>query len=89
MMYGGELDVESAAAGVGVAGSDDSGDGLFWAAVITAIVLAIRYLTGAGGHRNPIRLRRVGRDVLAEALRPRRDRRRRDRKRLTLLREHR
>ena len=41
---------------------------LFWAAVITAIVLAVRYLGGGGSHRNQASAgsARAAEDMLAE-----------------------
>ncbi len=48
---------------------------LFFAVVITAIVVAVRYLTGGGhqGHGQSPTHARAAEDVLAQALRTRRD----------------
>ena len=63
---------------------------LFWAAVITALVLAVRYLTGAGGHRNLGNSASTrAEDVLAERFARGEIDDDEYRKRLTLLREHR
>ena len=64
---------------------------LFWAAVITAIVLAIRYVAGGGRDRNQTRAgsARTAEDVLAELYARGEIDDDEFRKRLTLLREHR
>ena len=63
---------------------------LFWAVVITAIVLAIRYLTGTGGHRKPDDSAFTrAEDVLAERFARGEIDDDEYRKRRTLLREHR
>ena len=64
---------------------------LFWAAVITAIVLAVRYLGGGGSHRNQASAgsARAAEDMLAERYARGEIDDDEFRKRLTLLREHR
>ncbi len=64
---------------------------LFWAAVITAIVLAIRYLSGGASHRNQASAgsARGAEDVLAERFARGEIDDDEFRRRLTALREHR
>ena len=64
---------------------------LFWVAAITAIVLAIRYLTSSGGHRGgPVRYGPPRpEDVLAERFARGEIDDDEYRRRITLLREHR
>ena len=64
---------------------------LFWAAVITAIVLAVRYLAGGNHHQNQAGAgsARVAEDMLAERYARGEIDDDEFRKRLTLLREHR
>jgi putative membrane protein len=63
---------------------------VFWAILITAVVLAVRYLAGAGGHRNPPAPGSArAEDVLAERFARGEIDDDEFRRRLTLLREHR
>jgi putative membrane protein len=64
---------------------------LFWAVVITAIVLAIRYLTGGGGQRNAANFgsARAAEDVSAERFARGEIDEDDYRRRVTTLREHR
>ena len=63
---------------------------IFWAAVITAVVLAIRYLAGGGSQRNQVTASsaRTAEDVLAERYARGEIEDDEFRQRLTLLREH-